>query len=92
LKDLNHPNIPKVYGFYANDDFNKAYLIMEFCDGFMDLNDYVKENGPLEDDQVMQVVYLTAHSIAYLHKLKIAHRDIKPQNLLIKIQDGIVES
>jgi len=53
LKDLNHPNIPKVYGFYANDGYTKAYLVMEFCDGYVDLNEYIKENGTLNDIQVM---------------------------------------
>lgn len=50
LKDLNHPHIPKVYAFYANEDHTKAYLVMEFLEGFIDLNEYVKENGPLPDE------------------------------------------
>lgn len=53
LKDLDHPNIPKVYAFFANEDHTKAYLVMEYLSGFIDLNEYVKEHGPLEDDRVM---------------------------------------
>lgn len=53
LKDLDHPNIPKVYAFFANEDHTKAYLVMEYLSGFIDLNEYVKEYGPLEDDRVM---------------------------------------
>jgi len=53
LKELNHPHIPKVYAFYVNEDYNKAYLVMEYLDGYIDLNEYVKENGPLEDELVM---------------------------------------
>jgi serine/threonine protein kinase len=33
-----------------------------------------------------------AHSVKYLHKEKIAHRDIKPQNMMIKIEGGAVET
>jgi len=53
LKELNHPHIPKVYSFYANDDHTKAYLVMEYLKDYVDLNEYVKENGPLADELVM---------------------------------------
>ena len=51
---------------------------MEYLEGFSDLNEYVKENGTLEDNLVMQVVYQISHTVAYLHQNSIAHRDIKP--------------
>lgn len=53
LKDLDHPYIPKVYAFFANDDHTKAYLVMEYLSGFVDLNEHVKEHGPLNDALVM---------------------------------------
>lgn len=49
LKDLNHPNIPKVFGFYANESYTVAYLVMEYLEGFIELTDYVNKNGTLKD-------------------------------------------
>lgn len=49
LKDLKHPNIPQVFGFYANEGYTKAYLVMEFLEGYTELNEYVKEKGTLPD-------------------------------------------
>lgn len=53
LKNLDHPNIPKVYGYFANEEHTKAFLVMEYLSGFIDLNEHIKEHGPLEDDRVM---------------------------------------
>lgn len=78
LKDLNHPNIPKVFGFYANEGYTVAYLVMEYLEGFIELTDYVTKYGTLSDNQVMEIVYLLSHAVAYLHNNGIAHRDIKP--------------
>ena len=52
LKELNHPNIPKVYEYYANDERTKGYMIMEYFKGFLALNEHVSENGTLNDNEI----------------------------------------
>jgi hypothetical protein len=46
---------------------------MDYLQEFVDLNEYVKEYGPLKDEQVMQILFQQSHAVAYLHHNKIAH-------------------
>ena len=47
LRELWHPNIPKAMEFYANDDRSKSFLVMEYLEDYLELNEYVRDNGVL---------------------------------------------
>ena len=42
LKDLDHPNIVKVFGFSQNTDHGKSFLLMEYLP-FKNLRDLMKQ-------------------------------------------------
>ena len=56
---------------------------MEFLEGYVDFSVFVEENGTLDDKETAVVIFQMAHAVNYLHWERIAHRDIKPQNVMI---------
>ncbi|XP_052103940.1 uncharacterized protein LOC127737359 isoform X2 [Mytilus californianus] len=62
------------------------YLFMEKCDG--NLADIYIEKG-LCSRKMVDICIETAKGVNFLHKHGIVHRDIKPQNFLVK--DGVIK-
>lgn len=77
LETVDHPNVVSYYGIEVHRD--RVYMFMEFCSGGSLAN--LLEHGRIEDEQVIMVYALQLlEGLAYLHELKIAHRDIKPES------------
>ena len=77
---LSHPNIPKLVDLIADGD--RMYLVMEFVDG-LDLNEYLKRYGILDNDMIVHVFSSLLETIGDLHRKGILHLDIKPGNIMI---------
>ena len=78
-------HIDSCYSIKLKDKYEKGkcyYLVMELCDE--NLDNYVKKNGKLKIE-VIQKILIQLNDVLRLMKIKnINHRDIKPQNILIK--------
>lgn len=78
-KKLNHINIIKLFDIYNYN--NRFYMILEFCkDG--DLANFQKRRK-MNEIYIQNFIFQLTEGLKYLRKLKIAHRDLKPHNLLI---------
>ena len=80
LKKIDHPNIVKIFEFYSNK--STYYLILEFCEGG-NLYEFVDENK-LSEFQVIYIMFQILSAMNYCHNMNILHRDLKPDNILIK--------
>ena len=80
LKKIDHPNIIKLFEFYSNK--STYYLILEFCEGG-NLYEFVDENK-LSEFQVIYIMFQILSAMNYCHNMNILHRDLKPDNILIK--------
>ncbi|KAK5127042.1 hypothetical protein LTR85_008401 [Meristemomyces frigidus] len=80
MKAISHPNIVRYVDY--QDVASNLYIIMEFvpCG---DLQQFLAQHGPLTEDLGKKMAIQVLDSLAYLHAMKITHRDIKPDNILI---------
>lgn len=80
LKELNHPNIVRLYDVIHTE--RKLTLVFEFLD--QDLKKFIDScNGKMEPNAIKSFMYQLLKGIMYCHQHLILHRDLKPQNLLI---------
>lgn len=61
---------------------------MEYVAGG-ELSTYLQSHGKIPEDMVRCVARQILHALQYLHKRKITHRDIKPDNILISSLDPL---
>lgn len=84
---LNHPNIVEMYD--VGEDNGNFYIVMEYVEGRM-LKQIVKKRGALTISETIDISNQIMDGLAHAHDSYIIHRDIKPQNILIK-DSGLVK-
>ena len=80
LKTLNHINVIKIYKI--NEDLEKYYIVMEFCENG-ELFHYIVERQRLNEGKASFFFYQLINGLEYIHSKNIVHRDLKPENLLL---------
>ena len=86
LKEIDHPNIIKLYDVKENNQ--NYYLVMEYCNGggLSDCLEYhIKQfRKPFSEEVVQYLMKQIVSGLRYLHGKHILHRDIKLDNILVK--------
>jgi serine/threonine-protein kinase len=85
---LSHPNIAQVFDYGEARAAEPGYLVMELVEGLSLTR--ILDDGPLPPGDVMDVVAQAARGLAAAHRAGLVHRDIKPGNLLVRL-DGLVK-
>ena len=80
LKKLDHINVIKIYKI--NEDEEKYYIVMEFCENG-ELFHYIVERQRLKEEKAAFFFYQLINGLEYIHSKNIVHRDLKPENLLL---------
>ncbi len=82
---ISHPNVVKVFDLGSWKEHK--YITMEYIEG-MNLEQWVRLRRSLDVPTAVRMMADIARGIGSAHALGIIHRDIKPQNVLLK--DGTV--
>ena len=86
VSSLNHPNILTIYEIGNSDGAN--FIVTEFIDGET-LREYLKHKH-ITFREILDIAVQTVSALAAAHKAGIVHRDVKPENIMVR-QDGIVK-
>lgn len=83
-----HPNIVKVNEIIEAN--GTAYYVMEYLSG-KSLWDYIRERGPLTEEETRSLMLPIVDASAYLHASDMTHLDIKPQNIMLTDDNGALK-
>ncbi len=84
LEALNDPRIIRLkHTDYADAAQERPYLVMEYFAG-QNLSDYLTQHGKLSPDAALTLAKELAQALQAAHSAGILHRDIKPDNLLVR--------
>ena len=82
---LRHPNVVEI--FDAVPDPREPYLVMEYVAGST-LRPYCRADQLLSLDVVVEVGFKCAMALGYVYRMGLIHRDVKPANLLVVLNNG----
>ncbi|PSB55814.1 protein kinase domain-containing protein [Chamaesiphon polymorphus] len=82
-KDSNG-KVPSLYAYFV--ERGEFYLIQEYIDG-QTLNERVQTQGLFTEIQVRQLLTDILPTLIYVHQRGIVHRDIKPDNIMLRHRD-----
>jgi len=85
---LDHPSIVRVYHFGREGGL--LYIVMELVDG-LSLGAYLRQLARLNQvvrlEETLTLVAQAADALGYAHRQGVIHRDVKPDNILVKRLD-----
>lgn len=87
ISKLHHPNIVEVYDVGEHDD--KNFIVMEYVRG-RTLKQLILQRGALQKEEAVEIMKQLVSAVNHAHENNIIHRDIKPQNVLVK-DDGTIK-
>lgn len=92
LRKFSHPNIVKYFTTFVDDTF--IYIVMEFCNGG-DLGNWMEKHNQqlgnrtwsVNKNLIFEWLQMICSAMAYVHNMDILHRDLKPNNILLSIEE-----
>jgi len=76
-----HPNIVRVSDFFIEDAL--PYMVMDYVPG-QTLDQVVFPNNPLSEATAIHYIRQIAAALQVVHKNNLLHRDVKPQNIILR--------
>ncbi|XP_051121286.1 phosphoenolpyruvate carboxylase kinase 2-like [Andrographis paniculata] len=73
------PNVLRVHDVYEDDDY--LHIVTDLCDGG-DLFDRLSSGAPFSEPDAAAVLKQLMTAISFCHRIGVAHRDVKPDNIL----------
>ncbi|MEO1445601.1 MAG: CHASE2 domain-containing protein, partial [Cyanobacteria bacterium J06635_11] len=80
-----HAQIPHLLDSFEED--NEFYLVQEFIDG-QSLEEEIKQAGKFSESEVISLLEGVLPVLEFIHDHHVVHRDLKPDNLIRRKDDG----
>ena len=85
IAQIEHENVVRVYRVF--EARGTAYLVMPYIKG-QSLRALLRREAPVPENRARQLLLPVLDGLAQAHGLGILHRDIKPDNVMIREGDG----
>jgi len=79
-RKIRHENICQMYDI--NEEEGTHYITMEYVPG-EDLKSFIRRVGQLPVGKTISIVKQVCEGLSEAHRLRVIHRDLKPQNIMI---------
>ena len=81
LARLDHPHLVRVTDFF--EEAGNAYLVMNFVEG-ENLAERIEREGAQPEGHMLEWAGQLLDALGYCHSQGVIHRDVKPQNVIIR--------
>jgi hypothetical protein len=86
---LDHPNVVQV--FDVGEDEDRPFIVMEHVEGGTLEDRLNRRRRALDRDEALRLLGQLCEGLGHAHAKKLVHRDIKPQNLLLRESDDCLK-
>ena len=91
LKNIHIPRFRELFRF-THQDTNRLFLVQDYVEGqtyhSIFQNRYQKGIG-FTQGEIQQLLYQLLPVLEYIHSLGVIHRDISPENIMLRNSDGL---
>jgi len=84
-RKLRHPNAVRVDDYDYTED-GRPFIVMELVEG-QNVGEVLQTDGPFAVPRALRIVAQVARALGVAHKLGIVHRDIKPGNIILTVDE-----
>ncbi|CAD8098984.1 unnamed protein product [Paramecium primaurelia] len=81
LRTLDHRGVIKLHEVYESEQF--VFLVFEFLQN-KNLNDTLERGVTIPESQAFNIINDLLETVQYIHEQGILHRDLKPDNILLR--------
>jgi Protein kinase domain len=86
---LDHPNVVQV--FDVGEDEDRPFIVMEHVEGGTLEDRLSRRRRSLDRAEALRLLGQLCEGLGHAHSKKLVHRDIKPQNLLLRASDDCLK-
>jgi serine/threonine-protein kinase len=82
----NHPQIPQLYAYFNQG--GEFYFVQEYIPG-LTLSEAQQQRGNFSEEEVKKLLCQILPILEYIHSRGIIHRNIKPENIILRQGDNL---